>query len=136
MRLNGCVKTWRSVSMCGTAAWTASSAKRAVSRLAPTVPPSLHAVLHQPDLVQDVAPDTLDDLYDELEEATDVGSLVARLSAVEAAWLARYVLDKCRKERESFGEAIEQSLRVCHPVVGWWEAKADKECRTHAPRAK
>jgi hypothetical protein len=47
-----------------------------------------------------------------MEETTEVGPLIARLSAVEAGWLARCILDKCRKDREAFGETIEDSLKV------------------------
>jgi breast cancer 2 susceptibility protein len=60
----------------------------------------------------DEPPDNIDSLYDELEEPDDAGQTIARSSANEAGWLAKYIRERVERNQESVRDEIEKELDV------------------------
>jgi breast cancer 2 susceptibility protein len=62
--------------------------------------------------VVDSPPDHIENLFDELEDASEVGSVFARLTATEAGWLAKHIRYEISKDRERVVDEIESELKV------------------------
>ncbi|KAF9567810.1 hypothetical protein CPC08DRAFT_626275 [Agrocybe pediades] len=61
-------------------------------------------------------PDSIDSLYDELEYPNTAASLITRISATEAGWLAQHIRKQTETSRERMCEEIEQEMRtICPP---------------------
>ncbi|KAF7307159.1 hypothetical protein MIND_00509500 [Mycena indigotica] len=64
---------------------------------------------------EDEPPDEIDDLYDQLEEADEAAQVLSHISAVNAGWLARCIMNRLEKERERGADEIEQELKTSCP---------------------
>ncbi|KAK7058475.1 hypothetical protein VNI00_002109 [Paramarasmius palmivorus] len=66
----------------------------------------------------DEPPDSVENMYDELEEPEDAGPVLARATAHEAGWLARYIRDRIEKDQDRVRDEIEKELNVrSNPVT-------------------
>ena len=61
---------------------------------------------------KDDPPSHIEDLFDELEGGKAFQEVSAQMTATDAGWLARFIKEKCEKEREQCGEEIERDLKV------------------------